>query len=136
MAKKKKLTNPPPAEIRLQRPSEPRRPDPPAKTAKPARAASQGPSAPPVRVIPHQKRDRPVQPQAQEPLHPNPVTAAAMARLGLREMPPNRRTLDWLVSGVHEREAWTWDHTAAWQHLREQFRKPAPAAITDTARSH
>lgn len=124
--------------------TEPRRPNPPRKQAarKPAKASSPpaAPSRPAetaeasrgrrnrkekgkapraVRVIPHTPREP-------KPLHPNPVTAAAMEVLGLWKLPTNRKRLDFWVAErqLKQDTPWSWDQTAAWRYLREQLPPP------------
>jgi hypothetical protein len=46
----------------------------------------------------------------------DPVTTAALAVLGLEILPVDRKQLDLQVSRL-ARPIWTWNMTAAWQHL-------------------
>jgi hypothetical protein len=60
---------------------------------------------------------RPAPPQA-EPEALDPITAAALAALGLVHMPRHQRGLDAACSRVATLETWGWDQVRAWQYLR------------------
>jgi hypothetical protein len=54
----------------------------------------------------------------------DPVTAAALAVLGLDALPVDRRQLDRQVAPLAG-PGWTWEMTAAWQHLWQLLGPPA-----------
>lgn len=64
---------------------------------------------------PKRKAENKVQPDA-ETL--DPITAAALAALGLQHLPRHQRGLDAAVQGIANLEGWGWDQMRAWQYLR------------------
>ena len=75
------------------------------------------PAAAAVALDPAPQRPAPPQPQA-EPEDLDPITAAALAALGLVHMPRHQRGLDAACSRVATLESWGWDQVRAWQYLR------------------
>jgi hypothetical protein len=57
----------------------------------------------------------------------DPMTLDALAVLGLETLPVDRKQLDLQVSRLAG-PSWTWDMTAAWQHLWELLGPQAPLA--------
>lgn len=53
----------------------------------------------------------------------DPITAAALAALGLEAMPETRAGLYEACRslGIVTEESWSWDRMRAWQHLRAQL---------------